>query len=65
MPDAERPYKAFGYPVLPILYIITASALCISLLITRLETCGWGVAIMLAGIPVYYFTKPKSEENQS
>jgi APA family basic amino acid/polyamine antiporter len=65
MPDAERPYKAFGYPILPILYIITASALCISLLITRLETCGWGVAIMLAGIPVYYFTKPKTEENQS
>lgn len=58
MPDAERPYKAFGYPFLPLLYIIAASALCISLLITRLETCGWGVLIMLAGIPVYYFTKP-------
>lgn len=63
MPDVERPYKAFGYPFLPMLYIIAASALCISLLITRFETCGWGVLIMLAGIPVYYFTKPKSEEN--
>ncbi|MNX81393.1 Serine/threonine exchanger SteT [compost metagenome] len=63
MPDAERPYKAFGYPFLPMLYIIAASALCISLLITRFETCGWGVLIMLAGIPVYYFTKPKPVEN--
>ncbi|MBA9072926.1 APA family basic amino acid/polyamine antiporter [Flavobacterium gossypii] len=63
MPDAERPYKAFGYPFLPMLYIIAASALCISLLITRFETCGWGVLIMLAGIPVYYFTKPKTQED--
>jgi APA family basic amino acid/polyamine antiporter len=58
-PDADRPYKAFGYPVLPFLYIIVASAICISLLITKTSTCGWGVIIMLAGIPVYYLTKPK------
>ena len=56
MPNIERPYKAFGYPFLPMIYIVAASALCVSLLITRFETCGWGVLIMLAGIPVYYFT---------
>lgn len=60
-PDAERPYKAFGYPVLPFLYIIVASAFCISLLFTRLSTCGWGVGIMLLGIPIYYVTKPKQQ----
>jgi basic amino acid/polyamine antiporter, APA family len=59
MPDAERPYKAFGYPFLPFLYIIITTAICISLLITKFETCGWGVLIMLTGIPIYYFTKPK------
>ncbi|KFF06485.1 APC family permease [Flavobacterium reichenbachii] len=59
MPDADRPYKAFGYPFLPMLYIIIASAICISLLFTKFSTCGWGVLIMLAGIPVYYLTKPK------
>lgn len=59
MPDAERPYKAFGYPFLPLLYIVIASAICISLLITKFSTCGWGVLIMLTGIPVYYLTKPK------
>lgn len=59
MPDAERPYRAFGYPVLPMIYIILATVLCIALLIDRTDTCGWGVLIMLAGIPVYYLSKPK------
>ena len=57
MPDAERPYKAFGYPFLPMLYIIIATAICIALLFTKTSTCGWGVLIMLTGIPIYYFTK--------
>ncbi len=59
MPNAERPYKAFGYPVLPAFYLVVAIALCIALLIYKTSTCGWGVAIMLAGIPVYYLTREK------
>lgn len=59
MPDAERPYKAFGYPYIPILYIVLASAISIALLFTKTDTCGWGVLIMLLGLPVYYLTKPK------
>ncbi|TRX36243.1 APC family permease [Flavobacterium restrictum] len=59
MPDIERPYKAFGYPYLPFLYIIIASAVCVSLLFTKFSTCGWGVLIMLTGIPIYYLSKPK------
>jgi APA family basic amino acid/polyamine antiporter len=61
MPNAERPYKAFGYPVLPFLYIILATALCIGLMIYKTNTCGWGVFIMLLGIPVYYITREKKE----
>ncbi|BFM43958.1 amino acid permease [Flavobacterium sp. CFS9] len=61
MPNIERPYKAFGYPFLPMLYIVIATAICISLLITKFSTCGWGVLIMLTGIPVYYLNKPKEE----
>lgn len=63
MPDIERPYKAFGYPILPAFYIIVATAISIALLIFKTSTCGWGVAIMLAGIPVYYFTKPKEKQS--
>ncbi len=58
MPNADRPYKAFGYPFLPGLYIIIASAVSIALLITQTKTCGWGVLIMLIGIPIFYLTKP-------
>jgi APA family basic amino acid/polyamine antiporter len=61
MPNVERPYKAFGYPFLPLVYIIVAIAICIGLLLTKFSTCGWGVLIMLTGIPVYYLSKPKEE----
>ncbi len=59
MPDAERPYKAFGYPFLPMLYIVAAGSISLALLFTKTDTCGWGVLIMLLGIPVYYLTKQK------
>jgi amino acid transporter len=59
MPNAERPYKAFGYPLLPALYILITVAICMALLYTKPTTCGWGVLIMLIGIPVYYLTKAK------
>jgi basic amino acid/polyamine antiporter, APA family len=58
-PDLERPYKAFGYPVVPIIYILATLAICIILLIdplTRQDT-GIGLLIIAAGIPVYYFAK--------
>jgi APA family basic amino acid/polyamine antiporter len=58
-PDWERPYKAFGYPFLPALYILVASAICVTLLIYKPTTCGWGLFIVLLGIPIYYITKPK------
>lgn len=54
MPDAPRPYKAFGYPVLPILYILMASAFCIILLVYMFNVTGWGLLIVALGIPVYF-----------
>jgi APA family basic amino acid/polyamine antiporter len=56
-PEWERPYKAFGYPILPAFYIIIASAICVDLLIYKPGTCGWGLAIVLLGVPVYYLWK--------
>jgi len=53
-PDMERPYKAFGYPVLPALYILMAIAFC-TLLIIYKPTYTWpGLLIVLTGIPIYY-----------
>lgn len=56
-PEWDRPYKAFGYPFLPALYVIVASAICVVLLIVKPATCGWGLAIVILGIPVYFLWK--------
>jgi APA family basic amino acid/polyamine antiporter len=53
-PDLERPYKAFGYPVLPAIYILMAIAFCALLIFYKPVYAGWGLAIVLAGIPIYY-----------
>lgn len=53
-PNTERPYKAFGYPVLPAIYILLATAFCIGLVWVSPTYSLWGLAIALAGIPLYY-----------
>ncbi len=53
-PDADRPYKAFGYPVLPGLYVLTAIAIAVDLLIFKPAYTWPGVIIVLIGIPVYF-----------
>jgi APA family basic amino acid/polyamine antiporter len=53
-PDADRPYKAVGYPVLPILYIVLGIAFCGALLIYKPNFTWPGLAIVLIGIPIYY-----------
>ncbi|HEV2483864.1 MAG TPA: amino acid permease [Puia sp.] len=60
-PDLPRPYKAFGYPVLPLLYIILAGAICILLFIYKPKFTWPGLGIVLLGIPIYYgVTKNKA-----
>ncbi len=54
MPNAERPYKAFGYPVLPILYILMGLAFCGLLIVYKPQFTWPGLIIALAGIPLYY-----------
>lgn len=53
-PNAERPYKAFAYPVLPALYIILGIIFCVFLIIFKPAYTLWGLGIVLAGIPVYF-----------
>lgn len=63
MPDAERPYKAFLYPILPAIYIVMGIAFCILLLIYEQKYSLYGLAIVLIGIPVYFIAK-SSLKNQ-
>ncbi len=56
-PDAERPYRAFGYPVVPAFYIVGASLVVLALLVYRTQTTWPGLLLVLAGIPFYFFWK--------
>lgn len=53
-PDIPRPYKAFGYPVLPAIYILLAAVFCIFLIKIKPVYAGIGLGIVLLGIPLYF-----------
>lgn len=53
-PDAERPYKAFGYPIIPIIYILMAGTMALGLLFYKPTTSLFGLLIVLIGVPIYY-----------
>ncbi len=61
-PDAERPYKAWGYPVVPAFYIVVAFFICIDLLYYKTESTSWGVAFVLVGIPIFYLWRNLSKK---
>ena len=52
-PDADRPYKAFGYPIVPACYMLGASAVLLVLFFYRTATTWPGLIIVLIGVPVY------------
>jgi basic amino acid/polyamine antiporter, APA family len=54
-PDAPRPYKAFGYPLLPAIYIVMAAWICVVLLRYKPQYTWPGLVLVLLGIPVYLF----------
>lgn len=64
-PDADRPYKAFGYPVLPILYILMGLAFCTLLIVYKPEYTWPGLIIVLIGLPVYYLWSRTANEEKS
>ena len=61
-PNMERPYRAFGYPVLPLLYIAVAGLIEVLLLLYKPNNTWPGLIIVLLGIPVYFFWR-KNEVN--
>jgi APA family basic amino acid/polyamine antiporter len=61
-PDAPRPYKALGYPVLPALYIVMAAWICLVLLRYKPQYTWPGLVLVLLGIPVYLFWSRRSSK---
>jgi basic amino acid/polyamine antiporter, APA family len=60
-PEAERPYKAIGYPILPAIYIVMALFIDVVLLRYKPQYTWPGLFIVLLGIPVYYIWRPRAE----
>ena len=58
-PDVERPYRAFGYPIVPALYIVGAATILLVLFVYRTATTWPGLIIVLLGVPVYFAWKPR------
>ena len=56
-PDAERPYKAWGYPVVPTLYIVGAAVILVVLFVYQTATTWPGLMIVLTGVPIYFLWK--------
>jgi len=58
-PAVERPYRTFGYPLVPLIYIILALLLVIDLAVLKPGTSGIGYLLVLTGIPVYFWWRRK------
>jgi basic amino acid/polyamine antiporter, APA family len=54
-PDAERPYRTWGYPVIPIISVLLAGLLIVDLGLLAPATSGIGILIVLTGVPAYFF----------
>jgi basic amino acid/polyamine antiporter, APA family len=59
MPDAHRPYKVWGYPVVPAIFILFCIGLFFNTIITRPREAAIGMILIFSGIPVYFFLKRK------
>ena len=64
-PAAERPYRAIGYPVVPALYVVAASAISLVLLCYQTKTSWPGLVIVALGVPVYFVWKAQSGQGRT
>ena len=64
-PGIDRPYKAFGYPVLPLLYILMGMSFCILLIMYKPRFTWPGLIITLIGIPGYYIMSRKNNAGKN
>jgi len=64
-PDAQRPYKAIGYPILPAIYICMGVGFCILLLIYKSDYTWPGLLITLLGVPLYFLASRQFKKNDA
>jgi APA family basic amino acid/polyamine antiporter len=64
MPDAHRPYKVWGYPVVPAIFILFCIGLIFNTVVARPREAGIGMILILTGIPVYFFLRRKYSKTE-
>jgi APA family basic amino acid/polyamine antiporter len=64
-PDVPRPYRAFGYPIVPALYIVAATVIMLVLLFYKTQTSLPGLAIVLTGVPVYFIWRAMAKSSNA
>lgn len=64
LPNAERPYKAFGYPVLPLMYIVMGTLFCVGLVWASPTYSLWGLGITALGVPLYYIAVSNQKRSE-
>jgi basic amino acid/polyamine antiporter, APA family len=63
-PHLKRPYRTFGYPVVPIIYIVIAVLFVLDLAYLAPSTSGIGYLIVLTGIPIYFVWRKRGAEGR-
>jgi APA family basic amino acid/polyamine antiporter len=64
-PEMDRPYKAFGYPVIPAIYILLAFLVALNMLIYQTNFSLYGLIIILIGVPIYFVLKRNNDRSIS
>jgi basic amino acid/polyamine antiporter, APA family len=62
-PNAERPYKAWGYPVVPVVFLLVSGWLLVSTMINTPKQSFIGILLIILGLPVYYYLNYKADKN--
>lgn len=62
MPDADRPYKVWGYPVVPAIFILFCGFLIINTIYARPREAGIGLVLIAAGIPLFWWFKKSNQK---
>jgi len=65
MPDAPRPYKVWGYPIVPAIVVLFSAALFINTIIARPREAGIGLVLMLTGVPMYFYFRRKKNNDKA
>ena len=63
MPDAHRPYKVWGYPIVPGFVVLFCIALFLNTIITQPREAIFGLVLILTGVPFYYWFNRKRAED--